>query len=49
MEHTIKNLILEFVSENGSGHIKEIHLQITEICPEVPQHTQSKTWNWQSS
>ncbi|WP_419656026.1 hypothetical protein [Desulfosarcina variabilis] len=39
MKHTIKHLILEFVSENGSGHIKEIHLQITQIRPEVPQHT----------
>ena len=39
MKQTIKNLILEFVSGNGSGHIQEIHLQIIEIRPEVPQHT----------
>ena len=31
--------MLEFVSGNGSGHIKEIHLEIIEIRPEVPQHT----------
>jgi hypothetical protein len=39
MKHTVKNLILEFVSGSGSGHIKEIHLQIIKIRPEVPQHT----------
>ena len=39
MKQTIKNLILEFVSGNGSGHIREIHLEIIEIRPEVPQHT----------
>jgi hypothetical protein len=37
--NTIKILILEFVSENGSGHIQEIHLKVSEIRPEIPQHT----------
>jgi hypothetical protein len=27
------------VSENGGSHIKEIHLQVVEFRPEVPQHT----------
>ena len=35
----IKSLIIEFVSGNGPSHIKEIHLQIVEFRPEVPQHT----------
>lgn len=36
---TIKNLILEFMAGNGPGHIREIHLRVTEFRPEVPQHT----------
>lgn len=36
---TIKTLILEFVTGNGPGHIKEIHLQVAEFRPEVPEHT----------
>jgi len=36
---SIKTLILEIVSGNGSCHIREIHLQVTELRPEVPQHT----------
>jgi len=36
---TIKTLILEFMAGNGTGHIKEIHLRVTEIKPNVPQHT----------
>ena len=39
MKQTIKTLILEFVAGNGSSHIQEIHLQVAEIRPEVPQHT----------
>ena len=35
----IKTLILEFIAGNGSGHIKEIHLKVTEFRPNVPQHT----------
>ena len=35
----IKSLIIEFVSGNGPSHIKEIHLQVAEFRPEVPQHT----------
>ena len=35
----IKTLILEIVNGNGPGHIKEIHLAVTEFRPEVPQHT----------
>ena len=36
---TIKTLILEFMTGNGTGHIKEIHLRVTEFKPDVPQHT----------
>lgn len=36
---TIKTLILEFVAGNGASHIKEIHLQVAEFRPEVPEHT----------
>lgn len=39
MNQTIKTLILEFVSGNGTSHIKEIHLQVCEFRPEVPEHT----------
>ena len=39
MVQTIKTLILEFVTGNGPGHIREIHLQVVEFRPEVPQHT----------
>lgn len=39
MKTTIKTLILEFIAGTGSGHIKEIHLQVTDFRPEVPQHT----------
>jgi len=35
----IKTLILEFVTENGPSHIRQIHLQISQIRPQVPQHT----------
>jgi len=35
----VKTLILECMSGNGPGHIREIHLQVTEFRPEVPQHT----------
>ena len=36
---TIKTLILEFVAGNGPCHIRQIHLQICHIKPQVPQHT----------
>jgi hypothetical protein len=36
---TIKTLILEVLAGEGSGHIKEIHLRVTEFRPNVPQHT----------
>jgi len=36
---TIKTLILEFLTSNGSRHIQEIHLKVSEFRPEVPQHT----------
>lgn len=39
MEQSIKTLILEFVEANCAGHIKEIHLRVTQLRPEVPQHT----------
>jgi hypothetical protein len=37
--HTIKTLILEFLESNVAGHLREIHLQVMEFRPEVPQHT----------
>ncbi|MDZ7760057.1 MAG: hypothetical protein U5L00_07370 [Desulfovermiculus sp.] len=36
---SIKTLILEYVTCQGTGHVKEIHLRIAEFRPEVPQHT----------
>jgi len=36
---TIKTLILEFLEINGAGHLREIHLGVTEFRVEVPQHT----------
>jgi hypothetical protein len=36
---SIKTLILEIVGGNGPAHIKEVHLQVTEFRPDVPQHT----------
>lgn len=36
---TIKTIILEVLSGEGPGHIKEIHLKVTEFRPDVPQHT----------
>ncbi|MGV8081004.1 MAG: hypothetical protein AB2L22_13220 [Syntrophales bacterium] len=36
---SIKTLILEIVGGNGPAHIKEVHLQVTELRPDVPQHT----------
>ena len=36
---TIKTLILEILTGEGTGHIKEIHLGVTEFRPDVPQHT----------
>ena len=39
IEPSIKTLILEFMAGNGQGHIKEIHLTVTEFRPEVPEHT----------
>lgn len=37
--NTIKTLILEFVAGNGPSHIKEIHLQVCEFRPTIPEHT----------
>lgn len=39
MKQPIKTLILEFVTGHGAGHIREIHLKVAELRPEVPQHT----------
>lgn len=36
---SIKTLILEIVGGQGPSHIKEVHLQVTEFRPDVPQHT----------
>ena len=36
---TIRTLILEILTGEGSGHIKEIHLRVSEFRPYVPQHT----------
>ncbi|MEW5910366.1 MAG: hypothetical protein AB1659_11240, partial [Thermodesulfobacteriota bacterium] len=35
----IKTLILEIVTGIGPCHIHEIHLQVAEFRPEIPQHT----------
>ena len=32
-------MILEIVGGNGPSHIQEVHLQVTEFRPDVPQHT----------
>ena len=39
IQKTIKTLILQIMEDNGSGHIREIHLRVAEFRPEVPQHT----------
>ena len=39
IQTTIKTLILEILTGEGTGHIKEIHLGVTEFRPNVPQHT----------
>lgn len=36
---SIKNLILEIVCSNGPVHIREVHLLVTDVRPDVPQHT----------
>ena len=36
---SIKTLILEIVGGQGPSHIKEVHLQVVEFRPDVPQHT----------
>ena len=32
-------MILEYLTENGASHIREIHLSVTEIRENIPQHT----------
>lgn len=32
-------MIVETVGGNGPAHIEEVHLQIAEFRPDVPQHT----------
>jgi hypothetical protein len=39
IRNAIKTLILEFMTNNGPGHIREVHLKVVEFRPEVPQHT----------
>jgi hypothetical protein len=39
IEKSIKTLILEIMGGNGPSHIKEVHLQVVEFRPDVPQHT----------
>ena len=39
MNHTVKTLIIEFVTGRGPGHIQEIHLWVQDFRPDVPQHT----------
>ena len=36
---SIKTLMLEIVGGQGPSHIEEVHLQVTEFRPDVPQHT----------
>jgi hypothetical protein len=39
IKRTIKTLILEIITGKGPSHVREIHFQVTEFRPEVPQHT----------
>ncbi len=39
IDKSIKTLILEIMGTNGPSHIKEVHLQVIEFRPDVPQHT----------
>jgi len=39
IRNAIKTLILEFMTNNGPSHIREVHLKVVEFRPEVPQHT----------
>ena len=39
IDKSIKTLILEIMGSNGPSHIKEVHLQVVEFRPDVPQHT----------
>jgi len=39
IRNAIKTLILEFMTNNGPSHIREVHFQVVEFRPEVPQHT----------
>ena len=39
MTTTIKTIILEVLTGEGPSHIKEIHLKVTELRPDIPQHT----------
>lgn len=36
---SIKTLILEIMGGQGPAHIREVHLQVLEFRPDVPQHT----------
>ena len=36
---TIKTIILEVLTGQGASHIKEIHIKVTELRPDVPEHT----------
>lgn len=39
IDKSIKTLILEIMDMNGPSHIREVHLQVIEFRPDVPQHT----------
>jgi len=39
IRNAIKTLILEFMTNNGPSHIREVHLKMVEFRPEIPQHT----------
>ncbi len=39
IDKSIKTLILEIMDMNGPSHIKEVHLQVIEFRPDIPQHT----------
>jgi len=36
---TIRNLVLEYVDNNGASHIREMHVEILQRRPNTPEHT----------
>lgn len=36
---TIRTLVLEYVDKNGASHIHEMHIEILQRRPNIPEHT----------